>query len=62
MPFTILTRPRLKVLSAICSDLVVVWLVALFAADSAAALTKHLILATLFLFLAFQAEGTLEEP
>lgn len=61
MPFEFLTSPRLRVLSAVSSNLAVVWLVALLAAEGWFSLTKDVILATLFLFLALRAEEILEE-
>lgn len=61
MQFSFLfTRPQLKVISAICSNLVVVWLAALFVTHEPFALTLNFFAATLSWNLAVQAERALE--
>ena len=54
------TRPQLRVVSAICANFVVVWLVAILATRDMLVLTRDIVLAILFWYLAIKAEERLE--
>lgn len=54
-------RSQLKVFSAICSNFVVVWIVAAFVAKDIFALTIDIVFAILSWYLAIKAEEVLEE-
>lgn len=56
-----LKRPHLKVLSAVCSNFVVVWLIALFGTKDLLILTGDILLAMLSWYLAIKAEEALEK-
>ena len=56
-----LRKPHLKVFSAACSNLVVVWLVSLFATNDFVVLTRNLVSAMLFWYLAVKTEDFLEQ-
>lgn len=55
------TRVQLKVFSAVCSNFVVVWLVAFFGTRDFLALTANFILAIVSWYLAVKAETLAEE-
>lgn len=56
-----LNRSILKVFSAICSNLFVVWFIASFATHNLFTLTFNIVAATLSLYLAIKSEQLLEE-
>lgn len=58
--FIELTRPQLKVLSSVFSNIVVVWLAALFLTRDPLVLTLNLVAATLCWHIAIKAEEALE--
>lgn len=62
MNFSIpIKRSYLKVISAIASNFTVVWIVAIFAAESIQLLISNLFLAILSLIVALRTEDALEE-
>ena len=56
-----LTRAQLKVFSAICSNMVVVWLVAIFGTKDVLVLTLDFFFAIVSLDLAVKAENLIEK-
>ena len=62
MAFTIFTRPRLRVLSALSSDTAVVLFAAGFASNAAFLLTGDILLGMVFAYFALLVEEILEDP
>jgi threonine/homoserine/homoserine lactone efflux protein len=60
MSFT-LRKSHLRIFSAICSDVAVLFLAAIFATTNLLTLTLNIVAAILFLYLGVQAENYLEE-
>ena len=55
------SRAQLKVFSAICSDFVVVWIIALFGTQDFVVLTFNIVAAILFWYLATKADELSEK-
>lgn len=56
-----ITRAQLRVASAICSNLAVIWLVAGFATNDLFVLTRDIFTAIVFVYLATKIEEQLDE-
>lgn len=61
MRFVKLTRPRLRVISAVCSNLFVLWLGTMLTARDIFVLLSNLIAGIISLGLAFKVEEMLED-
>ena len=56
-----LTKARLKILSAIATNLAVVWTIAIFATNDFYILTRNILITILLVYLAIKAEEIIDE-